>query len=802
MSISFRVSISGSCRALAVLAAIQLAGCSSADERAQAYYERGIQFLEQREYVKANLEFRNAVKLKRNLIEAWRGLEQIEERNGNVEGLVRTLRTIVELDSNDFKSRVRLARLLLLANALDESLKVLDAASEAVNQNAGALAIRAAIHLKRNDQIEAVRDAREALSIDPANTEAAIVLAAEKLGQGDADGALLILDRKPFSDIKNVGIQLFKLIVFERKKDLPQFEALLKKLVEAYPQEVNFRRQLISFYISQKRAADAEREVRALAAARPGDAEAVLDVARLVNFLKGPTAAREELLAGISAGGQVFKLQMALADLYFAQGEFESAAKLLENLAKDESSRDQSLAAEIKLAEMQLRRKQVEAAELLITNVLRKDARNGEALKLRATLRMDRGDLEGAVVDLRQALNDQPQSTDLLMQLGAAYERAGSIELAEKQFADATRISRFNPAVTLAYAEFLQRRGSIARAEEIITELTARHPNNLRALSSLADVRLARRNWSGAQELAEHIGRIDGGKVIADRIQAASLAGRAQYSESIPFLENVTDAAPGALQPMVALVNAYVRAQKTDQAVDFLKTALEKNPANAEARVLLGSVYLAKGSQDLAVREFESAIAQQPKNAVGYGALANLYTRQNKYDQALKTVRAGLQEQPANAGLRMALAGILQLTEDYEGAISEYETILKQQPGSLTAANNLASLLSDHRTDKASQERAYALAAILRKSPTPHFKDTLGWVHYQKGEYRAAISLLEEAVAELPETVEVRYHLGMAYLAAGEHAKAAEQLKKALDLAPRSAQLRERISTALSKSGS
>ena len=415
---------------------------------------------------------------------------------------------------------------------------------------------------------------------------------------------------------------------------------------------------------------------------------------------------------------------------------------------------------------------------------------------------MQRGELEAAIVDLRQVLNDQPRSTELMMLLAASYERSGSMELAEKQFADATKVSDFNAAIGLSYAAFLSRRGEIARAEDVLTELAARHPTNVRVLAALAELRLARRNWTGAQELAERIGRTDEGKVLADQIRAASLSGQAQYDASIPFLQNVTDATQSAVEPMAALVNAYILAQKTDQAVSYLQTVLEKNPANAEALVLLGSVYMAKGAPDQALREWKKAVEQQPKNVVGYRALATLYVRQGNYDEALKTVHAGLLEQPTSIELRSSLATILELKEDYEAAISEYETILKQQPGSLIAANNLASLLSDHRTDKASHDRAYSLAVVLRKSPTPQFKDTLGWIHYRRGEYRAAVSLLEEAVAALPNVIAVRYHLGLAYLAIDERAKAAEHLKKALDLGPKSAQFQEQISAALAKAGS
>jgi tetratricopeptide (TPR) repeat protein len=135
---------------------------------------------------------------------------------------------------------------------------------------------------------------------------------------------------------------------------------------------------------------------------------------------------------------------------------------------------------------------------------------------------------------------------------------------------------------------------------------------------------------------------------------------------------------------------------------------------------------------------------------------------------------------------------------DYDGAIAEYEILLKQDPGSLIVANNLASLLSDRRADKASLERAYALGAVLRKSQLPNFKDTLGWIDYLRGDYKSATALLEEASGALPNSAIVQYHLGMSYMATGQVAKASEQFKKALALAPDSA-LQEKITTAQKK---
>jgi cellulose synthase operon protein C len=83
----------------------------------------------------------------------------------------------------------------------------------------------------------------------------------------------------------------------------------------------------------------------------------------------------------------------------------------------------------------------------------------------------------------------------------------------------------------------------------------------------------------------------------------------------------------------------------------------------------------------------------------------------------------------------MTFAGVLDRKGDYEAAISQYESIPDTQPSNLIASNNLASLLLDHRTDGPSLKKAQSIAAILRNSQIPQFKDTLGWAKYHEGDY-------------------------------------------------------------------
>ena len=331
---------------------------------------------------------------------------------------------------------------------------------------------------------------------------------------------------------------------------------------------------------------------------------------------------------------------------------------------------------------------------------------------------------------------------------------------------------------------FLRRRNSLDRAEDVLTDLAARQPKNLSVLAALAEVRLARQDWNGALEIGEAMRRISGNKSVADEIVGAALNGQQKYNESIAAFQQAVAAAPQAVQPMIQLVKALVRAKQTDKAVSFLQTVLQSNPTNAEAYVLLGSIARTNGGADQAAKSFKAAIDKAPNDSVGYRALAELYLGQNKIAAALITLRSGLKQQPDNAILHMALARTLEQADDYDAAISEYEYVLAQQPGSLVAINNLASLLADHRADKASLERAQALAVTLRQSQVPQFKDTLGWVDYRNGDVKAAVPLLEEAAVALPDQAAVRYHLAMSYLASGQSGKASQEFKIALTKAP------------------
>jgi len=770
----------------------------SPEKVAQNYYEHGVKLAEYGDYTKAALEFRNAIRLNKNFLAAWRGVAQIEETQQKWADLIRSLQSILSLDPADVSTRIKLIKLLVLSGRVYQALELINSENEPDGQNAQILGLKAGILFKLNDKLGAVREAQKALAIDPGSADALVVLATDRMVSGDLKGALQILEGNTSASTTDLGIQLLKLKIFEQLRETRPFELLLQRLAESYPKDGLFRRHLIKFYLDQRRTGEAEKEARQLVQENPANPQAELDLVRLLYAVKGPTAARDELVARISAGGEVFPYQIALADFDFSQGKFAEAEHQIQNLVSSGSSRENIITAKIMLAELALKKDKIDVAERIASEILSDDGRNTNALKVRASVRIVRGQFDLAITDLQQALGDQPRSTQLILLLALAYERKGSMALADKQYSDAVRISNFNSNVGLNYVNFLLRRGNVDRAEQFLVELSKRSPESLDVLSALAQVELGRGNWDGARAVSESIRNISSSRGIADQFLGAALLGQNRYDESIAVFQSLVSAEPSAVQPMISLVRALVRAQKTESALAFLKSVLTTNPDNAEAQVLIGSLQLATGARDQALQSFKLAIDKQPKNVVGYHALANLYSGENRIDEALAAIRSGLEMQPDSVTLRLALAEVLEQTDQYEAAMNEYELILKRQPGLMVAANNLASLLSDHRNDKASLEKAQTLAASLRETQVPQFKDTLGWISYRRGDYVNAVSLLEKAVVALPNMPLIRYHLAMSYFEVGQNAKALEQLNAAISLSPNTG-LRDKIQQALSK---
>lgn len=771
-------------RGLACLAFLIVVGCESPEEKVQSHYEDGLELFEEGNYVKAGLEYRNALQINGQYVPALYGMSLVEEKQGNLQGVRGFLIRVLDLDTKHLEANIRLGRLMLLGGRLDKALEYSDTAMDLDGANAGSLALKSAVLYKLDDKEGAVSAAKKALEADPGNNDAISVLAAERIAAGEVKEAIAYLDQGLALDEKNVTLQLIKIQALDSIQENDDAVNVLQQLIEFYPEQKGFKTALVRLYIRHDRLEEAERTVRAIAEELPDDLGANLDVVRFVNGLRGSEAGEKELNRLIEGGGpHVFPYQLALARLQFAAGKRDEPKQILIDVINDKKSEENKLEAQNRLAELLIAEGDTDAAFDLVNEVLTADTKNLDALIIRASLNVNvRKNTDAAIIDLRTVLKDKPDSIRALMMLGKAHELNGAIELADDKITNAFQISNASPNVGLVLVEFLVKNGSLERAENALIRVLIRNPRHIRSYRVLAQIRISRQNWIGAQEIADALEELGDDESLTSQIKGIALQGQAKFGQSIDAFEKAQLATPDSLRPMVALVRAYIRNDEKERAETFLQAVMESSEDNLFAQVLMSQLHALNGKPDLAEAGFKEAIEGTPDNALGYTSLAGFYIREGKPDAAQMVLSQGLEKIPGNVSLGLMRGNLLQTNSKFDEAIEEYEKLYALNPNSPIIINNLASMLTERSTDQATIERAYQMTKRFKNSNVPQFKDTLGWIHYRKGNIDEATDLISDATEQLPDFAIFRYHLGMVHLASKRTESAIEEFEKALEL--------------------
>ncbi|MDF2368170.1 tetratricopeptide repeat protein [Sneathiella sp.] len=759
-----------------------LAACDTPEEKAQAHFAAGMAFVEQDNFVKAGIEFRNALQLKENYADGWYGLALVEENEGDWRKYAGDILKAIEIDPKHLKAQVRYGKIMLLSGKLEDALETSDLVMELAPDNSEALALKSAVMFRLGDKTGAIAAANKALEIDPSNIDAILILSAEKLSSGNPAAAVKILDDGLVHNKGNAQLQVVKIRALENLDRSEEIIEVFSQLIADNPENTAFRKSLVRYYMKIDRKDEAEKEIRRIAAENPEDVSANLDVVRFVKSAKGDAAAALELEQLIEKYPDAVDYRFALAALAEAENDDERAMVILGSIIDRARTVEDEIIARNKLAQLHFTRGDLEEAENLTQIVLDIDPTNTDALILIGAMQIDAGEIDTAIANLRSSIWQQPRSARAALLLAKAHEISGSLDLAEDRFAAAYRFSNESPRVGMVYAQFFIRHGELQRADRLLEKLAVKNPNETNILKLLAEVKLRKQDWIAAEELADRLLALNATDSAGYQISGAALAGLQNLEESRSAFEKAYAIAPEAGQAMQSLVQAYLRDGDIEKAETFLSDVLASSQRNYLASRLLAEIKFRKNEPEEAIKLIRDAIAGDPQEETGYVILAKHFLATGEKKDAGDVLSEGLKAIPDGFMLNMIQASVYESNGNYSDAIETYEKLLDERPNSDIVVNNLASLIAEHAENEDALLWAYSLAKRFRNSKVPYFQDTLGWLHYLRGEYNMATPLLRSAVDNEPNVAVLRYHLGMAYKAEGNRNNAIRELDQAVTL--------------------
>ncbi len=301
--------------------------------------------------------------------------------------------------------------------------------------------------------------------------------------------------------------------------------------------------------------------------------------------------------------------------------------------------------------------------------------------------------------------------------------------------------------------------------------------------------------------------------------------GRWQYAQkNYPEAEKAWKAAIAvdarAAIPLVDLgdLNYNVR-YNIDVAADFYRRALQINPNLGGAHYALGTIWLDKKAPDKAIREFEESAKLSPGNPLPQQGLGRAYQMQQSYKNAHAAYDRALAASAEYYPARLSKGDVFMAQGETKQAIGEYQAVARAQPKLYDAQIKLGMALQHASQFREAQAAYQAAVRINPDLPLPYnnmawmatsdsakpsdavlewarkavsmapkvadFQDTLGWVHFKRGESAEAIKVLEKVShAEGRQSAGIHYHLGSAYAAAGRTRDAVAAHKTALKLDP------------------
>ncbi len=615
----------------------------------------------------------------------------------------------------------------------------------AINEdNLEALSLRAALlaELERWDEAHAAFDLtyeRARSQESPFVGRVCIVRAKAWAAQEEPDKAAAGVEQclADHPDAQTVALAVQAYEDLERPKEAL---ALLRKTHEANPEDLN-----VLIPLAQRLSAAGEHEeadaLMLEAAQKSGNPQTWISLANMRHRHENPEGARkalEEALAVAPESDQAVRFH--LANTIIDLGEIDEAEAMVAGFDEE-----------------------------LYRNILQ------------GRIALERGDPRGALAYFEPAIVQWPNFEPSRMYAARAASELGDVDEAMRQLREATRIAPETSDGAIILARLYLARGEYQTARE----MAARHVH-YRGFTGpeghLIQVRgaVATGKHQAAVKLLNTLANQPGmsGVALAElaRMQL-ELRGAEAAIATIENTEDVDLAQPEGAPALLQLVELQIAHGQADRAVARLEGMAREQPDNARFHALLGRA-LAGAGRSGADAAYTRALELDPEDALALAGLAFRARVAGDHDAALALLERAIQSEPEQRSYAYAAAQELMLAGRIDEAERRLAELTHTNPEMVGPANDLAWLLAE-RGERLDYSLALAQRAA-RLARGPEVLDTLGWVHFKRGEMEEARRAFEGSLELNPDYATARYHLGLTQAKEGDRQAALESLRAAV----------------------
>lgn len=373
-------------------------------------------------------------------------------------------------------------------------------------------------------------------------------------------------------------------------------------------------------------------------------------------------------------------------------------------------------------------------------------------------------DDKAAVIELKNALQKNPENAEARALLGKTYVELADPASAEKELRRAMQLVSEKDKNELLpdLGKALMQQGQFQKVlDEVQVPTTATAPLRARILAirgnayiPLKQIDKAKTAFEEARKLAPDLAEVDKGLAVLSMLD-----------------------------------------QKDVEAAAHIDAAITKDPKQASTWLMKGHLLLSKNKVEEAIAAYQSALKADPRAIQAHSSLANIYLSQGKLDAASLEVEAIKKLEPQHPEGKYLSARIDYHQKKFTAARDKLQEVLKFSPNHLPSVTLFAATAIE--LGSFNQAEQHLLPAIQRAPQNVLVRRLLAVAQMKLGQYEKALETLKPLLAEAqPDPL----HLSLAgeiNLQLKQFAKATDYFERAAKANPQNANMRTAL--ALSK---
>lgn len=469
-------------------------------------------------------------------------------------------------------------------------------------------------------------------------------------------------------------------------------------------------------------------------------------------------------------------LKIELAKLYVYSNKIDKAEHTItQSLAAYPNDKDLlSIFAQIKLIQNQ--DKEVPA---IFERILAIDPKDQGTYFLLGGLYSKMNNTAKAIDTFKRLTTHFPESFSGHYYLGKLYIIEKNYTDAERELTEAFRLNSDLVEALYSLIQIYEIEDKTDLLPGLYQQIIAHDPDDVRATLALALYYHYNGNETKASAMLGKLGEQSGNNPDILRNIVRHYIKKDLYSDAVYLIGKVLEKTPDKDDFNYFLGICHEQNNQPQKAVKaFLKVSPESS--YYEKSVLLSAFhYLDMKENVKSIDLLEKALANKPDNTEFILYLGSFYEEEDQYEKAVEMYKKGITLDPKHSRMHFRLGVVYDKKGERIACIDEMKKVISLDPEDANALNYLGYTYADLGMNLEEAEELI-VKALTFKPDDGYITDSLGWVHYKKGDYKQAVTLLEKAVKLVPDDPILLEHLGDALYKTSEHQKALEFYQKSL----------------------